>query len=383
MNIHIITSSYPQSAEDPSGTAGLFVRQFALELAELGHKVVVQPAARKNKYHADPGIVIVPAHWTGGDRELASMNLADPVNWWVFLRFFFSGIRNTLVINRKFAIDRVLCMWVVPSGIFGLAGKYKDNIPFDVWALGSDIWKVGKIPFFGRMVLGKIIKNSDRVFADGIQLCHDVEELAGIPCEFLPSSRRLPAPKRQLFPHGPPGVTHFLFVGRYHVNKGPDLLIKAVGHLPEDIRESVRVHMFGLGLMEGELRDMISGMRLEKYIFLNGAIQAQEFSDYLNSVSFLVIPSRIESIPVVFSDSLQIGTPVVSMPVGDLEYLIKKSGCGIVAEELSAKALARAIEEAAMKGRDSFKENTAKAYEQFEIKKAVGKWLDFNPPGHE
>jgi glycosyltransferase involved in cell wall biosynthesis len=140
--------------------------------------------------------------------------------------------------------------------------------------------------------------------------------------------------------------------------------------------------MFGLGPLEGKLRDMISEMRLEKYISLNGTIQAQEFSDYLNSVSFLIIPSRIESIPVVFSDSLQMGTPVVSMPVGDLGRIITGSGCGIVADGVSAEALARAIKEAAIKGRDFFKENTAKAYEQFEIKRAVDKWLDFNSPRH-
>lgn len=377
MNIHIITSSYPKNPEDPSGTAGLFVRQFALELAALGHKVVVQPAARKDEYQGDPGIEIVPAPWKGGDRELASMDLASPLNWWVFLQFFVYGIRNTMEINRKHNIDKVLCMWAVPSGIFGFAGKLRKNVPYDIWALGSDIWKIGKIPIFGKMILRKVIRNADRVFADGIQLCRDVEDLTGAACEFLPSSRKLPLPKELLFQSGDPQLTHLLFVGRYHINKGPDLLIKAIGHLPQEIKESVRVHMFGLGPMEGELKEMIFGMRLEKYISLNGPIQAQEFSDYLNSVSYLIIPSRIESIPVVFSDSLQIGTPVVSMPVGDLDCLIKEFGCGIVAEEVSAEAMARAIKEAAEKGRDFFKENTARAYEQFEIKRAVDKWLGF------
>ncbi|MFZ2197989.1 MAG: glycosyltransferase [Thermodesulfovibrionales bacterium] len=380
MNIHIITSSYPKSPEDPSGTAGLFVRQFALELAALGHKVVIQPAARKDEYLADPGILIIPAPWEGGDQELASMALMSPLNWWVFLRFFASGIKNTLEINRKYEIDRVLCMWAVPSGVFGLAGKRKTAIPYDIWALGSDIWKIRKIPFFGKAILKKLMKNADRVFADGIQLCQEIKDLTSVSCEFLPSSRKLPPPKEKLFLPDSPRLTHFLFVGRYHINKGPDLLIKAIASLPPNIRESLRVHMFGLGPMEGELKNMISGMRLEKYISLNGAILAQEFSDYLKSVSFLIIPSRIESIPVVFSDSLQIGTPVVSMPAGDLGRLISESGCGIIAKEVSAEALARAIEEAAIKGRDFFKENTAKAYEQFEIKRAVERWLDLNSP---
>jgi glycosyltransferase involved in cell wall biosynthesis len=382
LNIHIVTSSYPASPEDPSGTAGLFVRQFAIELAAAGHKVVVQPVARKNAYQPDPGISIAPAPWKGGDRELASMNLGDIKNWWLFLLFFINGIRNTFEINNKYKIDRALCMWAVPSGIFGLAGKLKKNIPYDVWALGSDIWKIRKVPFFGKMILRKIIRNADRVFADGIQLCREVQDLTGVPCEFLPSSRKLPPPGENFFLPDSTKLKHFLFVGRYHENKGPDLLIKAIGCLPRDVREVIRVHMFGLGPMERELMDMISEMRLESYIYLHGAIKAQEFSNYLNSVSFLVIPSRIESIPVVFSDALQLGTPVIAMPVGDLEQIIKEFRCGILAGEVSAEALSSAIKEAALIDKAVFRENTAKAYEQFEIKNSVHTWLNFNSPNN-
>ena len=376
MNIHIITSSYPAHPDDPTGTAGLFVRDFAVELAELGHRIVVQPAARKKAYQPDPGIEILPAPWKGGDRELASMNLMNPSNWWIFLLFFAQGISNTTAINENNAIDRTLCMWAVPSGIFGLAGKRKNKIPYDVWVLGSDIWKIRKIPFFGKRILGKVMRGADRVYADGFQLCRDVTELTGVPCEFLASSRRLPEPREVIsFPDGP-GVRHFLFVGRYHINKGPDLLIKAIANLPHDIRESIRLHMFGLGPLEGELKKMISGMKLGRYIHLNGPIQAQELSNYLNSVSYLVIPSRIESIPVVFSDAIQRGTPVVGMPVGDLESIVREFGCGLIAEDVSVDALASAIKKAALMDKDFFKEKTANAYSRFDIKRNVTQWLN-------
>ena len=382
MKIQVITSSYPAGPDDPTGTAGLFVRQFALELASRRHDVVVQPAARKRAYEPDRGISIIPTPWKGGDRELASMNLMNPKNWWIFLLFFINGIRNTLLINNKYKIERTLCVWAVPSGIFGLAGKLKNNVPYDIWALGSDIWKIRKVPFLGKLILKIVMENAARVYADGVQLCKEVADLTGVPCEFLPSSRKLPAPTERLFPSDPAKLCHFLFVGRYHVNKGPDLLIKAIGCLPHDIKEAIRVHMFGLGPMERELKSMTSELRLEKYIYFHGPIQAQEFSNYLNSVSFLVIPSRIESIPIVFSDALQLGTPVVAMPVGDLAHLIKEFGCGILADEVSAEALASAIKEALPRSKDSFRDSTSTAYERFEIKNAVHAWLDFNSPNH-
>lgn len=375
MNIQIITSSYPANPDDPSGTAGLFVRQFAIELAAHGHKVVVQPAARKTAYQPDPGISIVPTPWQGGDQELASMKVYNPWNWLIFIHFFIMGIKNTLAITDQHAIDRTLCMWAVPSGIFGLAGKKKRNIPYDVWVLGSDIWKIRKIPVLGRMLLGRIMQGADRVYADGLQLCRDVTELTGVPCEFLASSRQLPQPQKKLSLSGAPGIKHFLFVGRYHVNKGPDLLLQAVALLPEETRAAIRVHMFGLGPMEAELKQMALELKLEETVLLNGPIQAQEMADYLDSVSYLVIPSRIESIPLVFSDALQRGTPVVAMPVGDLEKIIKEFSCGFVAQKVSAKALAHAIMKATSKAKASYKEDIAKAYCQFDLKNAAFRWL--------
>ena len=377
MNIHIITSSYPAYPGDPSGTMGLFVRQFALELAAMGHSVIVQPVARKKEYFPDPGVTIVPTPWKGGDQELASMSLMSPKNWWYFLLLFISGIKNTIEINDRYKVDRTLCMLVVPSGIFGVAGKLKNKTPYDVWILGSDIWKVRKIPFLGKFIINKVVRFSDRVFADGRQLCQDVEDITREPCALLYSSRKLPAPQKQLFLSDPLEIRHFLFVGRYHINKGPDLLIKAISLLPRDVRESVRIHMFGLGPMQAQLQSMISEMKLQDCISFHGPIEAQEFSDYLQSVSFLVIPSRIESIPVVFSDALQIGTPVISMPVGDLGRLIKQYRCGLVATQTSPEALAASLEESLSTSKDSFKDGIATAYEQFRTDKIVHKWLGF------
>ena len=104
MNIQIITSSYPSNPDDPAATAGLFIRDFALELLRHGHKVIVQPVARKETYQADPGLIIEPIPWDGGDQELASMNIFSPRNWPVFFKFFLRGRKNTINICQKYGI---------------------------------------------------------------------------------------------------------------------------------------------------------------------------------------------------------------------------------------------------------------------------------------
>jgi len=44
---------------------------------------------------------------------------------------------------------------------------------------------------------------------------------------------------------------------------------------------------------------------------------------FLHETDYLILPSRIESIPVIFSDSLPAGCPRVATPAGDLPRLIQ------------------------------------------------------------
>lgn len=374
MNVLIITSSYPSHPQDPTGTAGLFVRDFALELMRQGHKVVIQPVARKKHYEPDPGLVIEPLSWQGGDQELASMNVFDIRNIWVFFRLFHEGRKKALSVAKNYQIDRVLCMWVIPSGIFGLWLKRAMGIPYDVWALGSDIWKIKKIPVLGRWILTKVIKNANGVFADGADLCKDIEYITAVKCRFLPSSRRLPAPQAGLKDLEPSDLCHLLFVGRYHANKGPDLLLEAVNYLPEDVKAKIRLHMFGIGPLETKLKGMVQDLKLQTTVSFNGPIEAQELSNYLERVNFLVIPSRIESIPVIFSDAMQVHTPVISMPVGSLPELIGRFHCGVVASQVTAKSLSDVISQVITQNKSDFKSATEKASDQFQITRTVSDW---------
>jgi glycosyltransferase involved in cell wall biosynthesis len=375
LNIQIITSSYPAFIGDPSGTAGLFVQSFAQELAMQGHRVIVQPIARKKTYQVQTGIIIEPITWKGGDRELASMNFLNPRNWFLFFMLFRNGKRDTLAVVQRYAIDRVLCMWIIPCGIFGYWIKKKFNKQYDVWALGSDIWKIRKIPLFGNLWINLIVRGAKMVYADGFQLCADVKTITGRECHFLASARALPVPDGSTIPFKPADAAHLIFVGRYHKNKGPDLLLEAVTYLSPETKNRIRIHLFGLGDMEEELKEYCLAKNLADTVNINGPINARDLANRLKQAEFLLIPSRIESIPVIFSDALQSGTPVIAMPVGDLPRFINEFGCGILANDISAQAFANAIEMAVQQKKAGFASSVQSAYQKFKISHSVDQWL--------
>ena len=56
------------------------------------------------------------------------------------------------------------------------------------------------------------------------------------------------------------------------------------------------------------------------------------FSSAISSRMTLIIPSRIESIPVVLSDAAQADCPVVVCDVGDMGKIVKRFGNGVVVQ---------------------------------------------------
>jgi len=376
MNVQIITSSYPAYKGDPGGTAGLFVQSFSNELAAQGHTVIVQPVALKQSYESAEGVTVEPIPWEGGNQELASMNFLNPLNWIIFLKFFINGKKCTQTVHQKYNIDRTLCMWIIPCGLFGYWIKKKFNKRYDVWALGSDVWKVRKIPFFGKYWIKKIAQNASGVLADGIKLADDVKSISNKNCQFLPSSRTLPEPENNLPPLQPERACHLLFVGRYHKNKGPDLLLHSLAQLSQMTKAKIFVHIYGTGPLEKSLKVLHKQLNLESFVKLNGPINAQEFANALKRVSYLLIPSRIESIPLVFSDALQMQVPVIAMPVGDLTDLIQQYQCGILSQAVNENAYADALEEGINANTALFASGIEKVSEQFNISLAAKNWVD-------
>lgn len=342
MKILLVTTSYPETCEG-SAAAGVFVREFAHTLIEQGHGVaVVAPGAAT---HAQNEGSVVVFRFLAPRQPLSLLKPQDPRDWLAITRTLRAGQQCVNHACNTFKPDFIFALWALPSGAWAKKAAQKLNIPYGIWALGSDIWTLGRIPLI-RQVLKHTLRRAALRYADGLQLAQDVKQICNMDCGFLPSTRKLKINHPRALADHPP--YRLAFLGRWHANKGIDLLLDALLQLDEsDWQRIEQIRIFGGGPMETQVNAMVQRLRhLHRPVELGGYLDLQAASDLLNWTDFVLIPSRIESIPVIFSDSMQATRPVVSMPVGDLPNLLHEHACGELAEQVSTPAYAQALRKA-------------------------------------
>lgn len=336
--VMLITTSYPENSRGREA-AGSFVEDFAQELSQLVD-VTVLASGHENRVDVNGRLGV--RRFAVPRLPVSLLRAYNPLDWRAIKTTLLAGWKAAKLAAADDRPDHILALWALPSGWWARAA----NVPYSTWSLGSDIWSLSRIPVV-RRVLIDVLQGAENRFADGFELCGDVERLSKRPCSFLPSTRALPALPSTAKAKCPPWKLAFL--GRWHPNKGADLLMRSLQHLDDgDWARIEEVRFFGGGPLESEIRAAAEKLVSEhRPVTLGGYLDKREAAELIGWADYLLLPSRVESIPVIFSDAMQVGTPIIATPVGDLPRLQELYGFGVLAEDTTSTAFADAIRTAA------------------------------------
>ena len=360
MNICIITSSFPSHPDDI--VQAPFLVDFIEALKKKGHRVFVFTQDREGeKEEFLKGVRVNWFPWLKSKKPLVQLDPFNPLDCLRIWNLFYNGRKALFLSLEEYKIDACLALWVLPSGYFANHVYRRTGIPYSVWALGSDIYRYGENPLLYPM-MKRIIREAKGVFADGFDLSRRVEERFERKCFFLATTRTIPLPPPFLIPPSPPllrggegGLANkpyqFLFVGRIEKVKGIDLLLQSMALL---IGEGLNVHLtiIGKGRLEEWGKNFVKQNRMGERVEWKGNVSDEALASLYASSDCVVIPSRSESIPLVFSEALKFDKELIVTDVGDMGMLSRQYGVAWVIPPEDPMAL-----RAAMKKRVESQEN--------------------------
>jgi glycosyltransferase involved in cell wall biosynthesis len=368
--VAIITTSYPDG-QPGNEAAGSFVEDFAIELSKSLHVSVIA-AASENSVSGDTDLTI--RRFSVPRLPLSLLKPHLPWQWPALFETLRAGRNALRTCIREDKPDHVFALWVLPSGWWAEIEAGRRGIPYSTWALGSDIWSLGRLPGV-RQVLKRVLDSAHQRYADGLELCRDVERFGNKPCAFLPSTRRLAVPATRTVSDSPPYKLAFL--GRWHRNKGCDLLMSALQSLNDkDWGRIEEVRVYGGGPLANEMYAAEKVLcNAGRPVKIGGYLDKNAAASLIGWADYLLLPTRIESIPVIFSDAMQLGTPVVATPVGDLPSLYERFEYGVLAEAASESAFRDAIQRALRIDAANFHSGIRRAGREFDLERIVAQFL--------
>ncbi len=277
---------------------------------------------------------------TGSQTPIGSWNLASPITWLRLMKFISNGHRLGEQLCAANHYDHILALWALPSGHFARALSHQFGIPYSVWCLGSDIYVWPKRPVI-RGQIAMVLKEANAVYGDGHDLCRRIDKWLDIEAEFMPSFRPLPG----LDNGEPPQPTEapcYLSLGRLHPAKGVfellDAFVEAKVILPQ-----ARLRFVGGGPAEARLKAEVARLGLSGAVDIDGPVGKETIRQRLNECHCVVIPTRSDSIPLVFTEAVQAMRPVIGTAVGDLGALINCYKLGLVTPSTTRADLSTAM----------------------------------------
>lgn len=228
--------------------------------------------------------------------------------------------------------------WILPAGLAALILRKAISIPYVVTAHGADGFAL-QSPFF-RLLKNRILGCSSVVASTSLEMAKKLGTSEGhvvpmgVDVAYIGATVGERAPERG----------RFLFVGRLEDKKGVDVLLRAVSL----VRDATLV-IVGEGRERPRLEALAAELGLQDRVLFLGRRSHGEVLQELRRAWALVIPSRVgrggdsDTTPVVMSEAMAAGVPVLASELGGLSERITSGQDGLLFEPNSVPALASAL----------------------------------------
>lgn len=350
MRVAVLTTSFPRSADDPSGH---FVRSSALALASRGDEVhVVAPGGSPFAPPERDGALWI--HRAGGGSLFAwpgAVARLQEAPW----RVLAAGVFGAGALARLGAlgrVDRAVAHWIVPCA-FPLAGAVR--APLEVVAHGADVRLLLRLPrdvreralsvllargarftFVAAALLDALERSVGPAVAAGLAAAAHVEPPA---IDVPPVADRAAALRASLALAA--GERLAVTACRLIASKRVELAIDAVRAAPGD---AARLRLVVVG--DGPERPSLAqrAAELGPAVTFTGALPRREALAWVAAADVLLHPSAVEAAPTVVREARALGVPVVACDAGDIQAWADADP-GIRVAAASAEALRGALGE--------------------------------------
>ncbi|HKN68918.1 MAG TPA: glycosyltransferase, partial [Gemmatimonadaceae bacterium] len=228
--------------------------------------------------------------------------------------------------------------WWFPAGVVAAATSRVSRVPFVTTMHGSDV-RLARSTAGAANGLGWVMRAS-RVTTTVSRWLAD-EAHAMTPALPPPLVAPLPAATELFTPGGSRAGDRLLFVGRLNVQKGIELLLRAVAAM----KACMQLDVVGDGPDAASMRALASSLGIADRITWHGALPQSALPDFYRRATALVVPSRDEGLGLVAVEAQLCETPVVAFDSGGLRDIIDHDVTGILVGVFSPEALARATDD--------------------------------------
>lgn len=125
--------------------------------------------------------------------------------------------------------------------------------------------------------------------------------------------------------------------------KRHDLALRSFSQLLKAVPErKIKLHLFGDGPVEAEVRGLAGTLKLGEHIEFHGHVQ-NVIAEMIR-MDLILMPSDYEGMPMSLLEAQALGVPVIGHAVGGMKAVLEATGLGVLVEDHSVEGYVAAIE---------------------------------------